>query len=328
MIKKLLALLCSCLLLLGLAGCSDEDNPNSHSDKPVEVSNQKIGMDSIHSVTMDSTDLARIKSTVAAVILDDKGKIASCALDEMEFTVPLKDGAIQTVSGLQSKGERRDKYHPTAKEVASKEGVNTPWYKQAQAFCSYVIGKTPGEVSGIAATDGTSAAITGCHLIVTDFIRAVRKAADGAKEQPIQAGNPLAVSLSARSAAGIASQKVEYDVDMAAVTVGKGNRITGCITDTLQATLTSMDNSFTFVSGTVQSKRQKGDAYGMKGASPIKREWYEQADAFDTYAIGKTADELTGTKLNDAGKTDAIAGCTISISEIIKNVANAAQKAR
>lgn len=328
MIKKMLALLCSGLLLLGLAGCSDEENPNSHNDKPVEVSKMKIGMDSIHAVTMDSTDIARVKSTVAAVVLDSNGKIASCALDEMEFTVPLKNGVIQTVSGLQSKGDRKDKYHPLEKEVASKEGVNTPWYKQAQAFCAYVVGKTPGEVSGIAATDGTSTAITGCHLIVTDFIRAVRKAADGAKEQSVKAGDPLAVSLSARPGNGAASQKVQYDVDMAAVTVGKGGRITGCITDTLQATLTAMDNSFSFVSGTVETKRQKGDGYGMKGASPIKREWYEQANAFDTYAIGKTADELTSTKLSEAGKNDAIAGCTISVSEMLKNTVSAAHKAR
>ena len=69
----------------------------------------------------------------------------------------------------------------------------------------------------------------------------------------------------------------------------------------------------------------RDNGYGMKEASGIKREWYEQADAFDTFVRGKTAAQLTDTKLDGDGKTDAIAGCTISVSGMVESVAKAAE---
>ncbi len=42
-----------------------------------------------------------------------------------------------------------------------------------------------------------------------------------------------------------------------------------------------------YVSGEVISKKELGDNYGMKEASPIGKEWYEQIDALEDYMIGK-----------------------------------------
>ena len=43
---------------------------------------------------------------------------------------------------------------------------------------------------------------------------------------------------------------------------------------------------------TFQSKQEPEGRLNMKGASPIGKEWYEQADAFAAYVIGKTAAEV------------------------------------
>jgi hypothetical protein len=75
----------------------------------------------------------------------------------------------------------------------------------------------------------------------------------------------------------------------------------------------------------MDTKRGKGDAYGMKAASSIKKEWYEQADAFDSYAVGKTAAELAKLSVGGDGKTDAVSGCTMAISGMHKNAVKAAQ---
>ncbi len=42
-----------------------------------------------------------------------------------------------------------------------------------------------------------------------------------------------------------------------------------------------------YVSGEVLTKKQLGDNYGMRAASPIGKEWYEQIDALEEYMVGK-----------------------------------------
>ena len=41
-----------------------------------------------------------------------------------------------------------------------------------------------------------------------------------------------------------------------------------------------------------RTKGQKKDEYGMKIASSIGKEWYEQVAAFNEYVIGKTPEEV------------------------------------
>ena len=81
----------------------------------------------------------------------------------------------------------------------------------------------------------------------------------------------------------------------------------------------------TELTGEHPTKKELGDAYGMKGATSIGKEWYEQANTFDAYAAGKTPAELSGLKLGADGKTDAIAGCTIGVSGLLKAAVKAAE---
>ena len=61
-----------------------------------------------------------------------------------------------------------------------------------------------------------------------------------------------------------------------------------------------------------QSKKEAGDSYGLKSASGIGAEWYQQAEAFEQYVIEHQGVE--GLTTGDDGKTDAISGCTIAVS--------------
>ncbi len=45
------------------------------------------------------------------------------------------------------------------------------------------------------------------------------------------------------------------------------------------------------------SKYEKKEKYGMKGASPIGKEWNEQIDAYKAWATGKTLEEIAKLKL-------------------------------
>ena len=52
----------------------------------------------------------------------------------------------------------------------------------------------------------------------------------------------------------------------------------------------------------VQTKNELGEAYGMKAASGIGKEWNEQAAAFASYVTGKTLDEAMGIAVTEEGK--------------------------
>ena len=323
--KRILALFC-CVPFLLLAGCGDKDKDPATSDDSSAAARRRIGVGAVSTVTMHSTDRTRVKVTVAAVLLDTKDRILECEVDELDYMVTLSGGVPQPVADLTTKRDKGDAYQPTTEDVGENGDTATPWHEQVEEFCDFVEGKTGAEVSALAATDGKSEQIKGCDLILTDFILAVRRAADAATAQDIGSGDDLQLAVTAARSASATDEKPQYDVEMAAVTLDNGDRISGCMTDTLEAKLTVTDGVFTTVSSGIQSKREMGDAYGMKNASGIKREWYEQADAFATYARGKTAAQLAGVQLEDNGKTDAVAGCTIDIRRMLQNTVKAARE--
>ncbi len=78
------------------------------------------------------------------------------------------------------------------------------------------------------------------------------------------------------------------------------------------------------------SKRELGDDYGMKKASGIAKEWYEQADFFENYIVGKTLDEIKGIAIDGEGKAgdaDLKAGITVHIGSFIAVVEKAMNNA-
>ncbi len=79
----------------------------------------------------------------------------------------------------------------------------------------------------------------------------------------------------------------------------------------------------------LRSKYEKGDDYGMVAYGGAVAEWYQQADAFAEYCVGKTADEVRATALTDGKPSDAdlSASCTIGVGDFIEVVAAAAENA-
>lgn len=304
--KRALIWICIMLMLLSLTACGRATDE------------YMLGMSSVASREMKKADQSMVKATVAAVVLDREGIIRRCVVDELAFAVT----PTGSPADLSTKMERGDSYTPTAEETGG-VSTNVSWAQQAMAFCNYVVGKKPSEVSGIAATDGKTTAIAGCDLIVTDLIRAVTDAAAAATAHKIGEGDELKLAMTATRDASADSP--QFEVEIAAVTVD-GDTVSGCTVDTLPISLPTESGAFTYVSGELMTKAQQKDGYGMKKASPIEREWYEQADAFATYAVGKSAADIQEVETNGDGKTDAIAGCTVSITAMRKNLLRAVDR--
>ncbi|MBQ4612641.1 MAG: hypothetical protein IJB26_03720 [Clostridia bacterium] len=321
--KKFGAFLCGVLMLLSLAACGEDKEPAQSGG---DNGGRKLGLGSVTTLAADGKEKMTVKTTVAAVVLDKDGKILDCDLDEAEIPLEIKNGMLTDVVDLLTKGERDDDDMLPDRDDDSAAAQGRSWEDQVEAFCDHVEGMTGAQVSGIAATDGKSEQIEGCDLVITDFVQAVHAATENAKDKKIAAADDLQMAVTVAKSKSWSDAKPQFNVEMAAVTVDEADRITACMTDAAEVKLTIEDSVFATAAGAMHSKRAMGDTYGMKQASPIKKEWYEQADAFDAYAVGKTAAELQKTALTDDGKTDAISTCTISIDVMLKNAVKAAKE--
>lgn len=112
----------------------------------------------------------------------------------------------------------------------------------------------------------------------------------------------------------------QVDATVAAVVTDKDGKIVACRLDVAQSKMDvtggAVDPAKTF-----KTKMELGDDYGMVAYGNAIAEWYDQAKAFESYVVGKTAAEVEGieTVLNETGHnvaTDAalLAGCTMDIT--------------
>ena len=72
----------------------------------------------------------------------------------------------------------------------------------------------------------------------------------------------------------------------------------------------------------IKSKQEKGDEYNMRPASPIGKEWFEQANALATFCVGKTLEEaVAGIAIGEDGKptgADVVTSCTMKVGDFVK----------
>lgn len=91
----------------------------------------------------------------------------------------------------------------------------------------------------------------------------------------------------------------QVDSVIAAVTYDSNGVITKCVIDSAQTKVEFNDKGEiqTDLAAEIKTKNELGDAYDMKKSSKIKKEWFEQAQAFADWTIGKTLDEVKGLKV-------------------------------
>ena len=112
----------------------------------------------------------------------------------------------------------------------------------------------------------------------------------------------------------------QVDATVAAVVTDKDGKIVACRLDVAQSKL-DVTGGAVDAAKTFQTKMELGDDYGMVAYGNAIAEWYDQAKAFESYVVGKTAAEVEGleTVVNESGhnvSTDEalLAGCTMDIT--------------
>ena len=136
------------------------------------------------------------------------------------------------------------------------------------------------------------------------------------------------------SAAADTEGEGKYDVTMVAVLVDDNGVIQDCIIDSITASV-KFDASGAITSDLAaapQTKNELGENYGMKNISPIGKEWYEQAAALASYAIGKTAEELRSGAIDETGRapegSDLATSATIYLGGYVSAIESAVANAQ
>jgi len=346
MMKKIFALLMAVAMVATLAACggntessapaaetSSEAAPESSvaesSESTATAGGLKTGIGVVSNLTVEEA-AAEINSVVAAVIVDGEGKIVACQIDEAQTKPTIENGAVVEPTDLRTKQEKQADYG-----MVGSSGIGKEWYEQADAFASYVVGKTADEVSAIEVTDGSPAEGTdlaaSCTIGVDKFIEAVVKAVNNATEIGAQDGDKLGLAVTTEKFYESNETNLQYDSTFTVVTVGADGKVTSCVVDIAQGKLPMDGGKFTGETGSYKSKKELGDEYGMVSASAIGKEWYQQAAAFEAYVTGKTADEISAIELTDGAPTagtDLASGCTITVTGLIANTVKAIGNAK
>jgi len=358
--KKLLVLfLVLTMSLFVFVGCSQEkpavETPAAETpatETPAEepaADAVKTGIAVISSIekskdAAEEDGLAQVDSVVVAVTVDSEGKIVKAAIDtaqtKMNFS---KEGKMLTdlTTVFKSKQELGTEYG-----VSKVSKIGKEWNEQANALAAYVIGKTVEEVKGIAVTEEgvpTDADLSASVSIkIGGYIDAIEKAVANAQDLGAKSTDTLGLGVTTT----IAKSKDAADKDgvaqdglaqaytyYTATTFDAEGVITSCAIEASQSNInfTKEGKITTDLTAPLKSKVELGDEYGMKKASKIGKEWFEQSDAFSKYVVGKTVEEVTGLAVDaDGHATDAdvTASVTVGIGEFQETIEKAQANAK
>ncbi len=314
------ALLCAVVLCssLSLVAC------NRASDK--KTLKLGLGVDvavKATDATADKNGQGQATVTVAAVLVDEAGKIVEAFIDCADSTVEYTSGGKAVVKeSFATKYEQGDAYGMVAYGGAKQE-----WYKQADAFCSLIVGKTAAEVKALVGAEqkGTQDVIdAGCTIVVADFARAVEKAVANATASEATEKDTVRLGVSTAQTAKDATEDTagqnKIETVLFAAAVDAEGKVTAAATDSVEVAFTfdAAGKSTFDATKPVATKREQGDAYGMVAYGGAKQEWYKQADVFSASCVGKIPSEITVL----AGSSDLqTAGCTIAVDGFVKAAA-------
>lgn len=274
--------------------------------------------------------------TLVAVTVDDAGVIDSCVIDQIKTQIAFNHAGRLTTdpaASFASKNELGEEYG--MKQASS---IGQEWYQQAQAMAGYAQGKTVEQLKGLAVTElgapadaDLSATVT---ISIADFVSGIETAVSQARHLGAHRGDRLTIAALAGSdgsqdASAGGEGLAQAQATAAAVTF-EDETITSCVIDAVQARVNFSGEGVitTDLTSAQPSKNQLGDAYGMKAASSIGKEWYEQAAAFSAYVTGKTARQVSAIAVDERtspADADLTASVTIAIGDFQALIEKAAR---
>lgn len=174
--------------------------------------------------------------------------------------------------------------------------------------------------------------ITLCLLMVASVMLVGCSKEEGANESAtVKFGAGLYVSApTTADATEDVNGQGKLDVTAAAVTVDADGKIVSCALDTASNTVNFTFDGKAIANDSFKTKYEAGADYNMVAYGGAAKEWFEQADAFETVAQGKTLDEVKALVAEANKGTEEVinAGCTIMIHEFVGAIEKAYNAAK
>ena len=108
-------------------------------------------------------------------------------------------------------------------------------------------------------------------------------------------------------------------ITAAVITVDAEGKVVACQLDTADLTVKFTADGKAVANDGFKTKYEQGKDYNMVTYGGAAKEWFEQADAFEAFVVGKTLDEIKALVAEgNKGNSDVVAaGCTIMIHEFV-----------
>ncbi|MDD2534873.1 MAG: hypothetical protein PHC86_09290 [Eubacteriales bacterium] len=272
-----------------------------------------------------------------AVLIDADSRIQNVWVDAVvhNATVNEKGELTSDTKALgATKRELGDAYGMKKASAIGKE-----WWEQADALEAFLVGKTIAEIDA-AATEGDKKLFVDLKTSSTFgpalYIEALKKAVVAAEKATPTAATKLGFGTDisgAKSANATAEKDGQFQsyTSLAVAAIDDSGKVLDVWIDAVVHNITFSTKGLLTADLTAlgATKRELGDAYGMKKASAIGKEWWEQADALEAYLEGKTVGEIKALPVEGDKstfvdlKTSSTFGPVAYLSSLDKAVAQA-----
>jgi len=285
--------------------------------------------------------MAQVDSVIASATFDENGRVVDVMIDTAQVRVEFDEDlqvATDPTGEFRSKKELGDDY---GMRVAS--GIEKEWDEQIAALEEWMAGKTVDEIKALDLLEDGSPddpdLVTSVTMTVTSYIAALEKAYQNAVN--VQHGAEmlgLGHKISINRSVGYDPENdimpmAQVDVVIAAAAFDDAGVVGAVLIDTAQ-TRVNFDEEGQVTSDRAAeypTKRELGDDYGMRAASPIEREWDEQIMDLEEWMVGKTVDEITAMDLLDDGapdQPDLLTSVTMTVTSYLEALEEAYNLAR
>ncbi len=308
------------LLALVLVGCSSSPKtevtptPEATPGETNEVtSGMSVGVGSVTTLSTgdaeaDKEGKAQANTTYAVVVLNGD-VIEYVSFDVAQNTAKFDmEGVVlspEADAATPTKKEKGEDYGMRASSEIGKE-----WFEQIAALEEYAVGKTVEEFLATPVEENVPTdadLLTSVTIKINGYLAAFDAAVKNAVELEgvVEVGVGSSTSLSLRNAEADKSGRAQMNTTYAVVALDAEGKIVYTSIDVAQNSIEFDTTGVVSVADGTPTKKEKGEAYGMRSSSEIGKEWFEQIASLEEYAVGKTVEEFLATPVEDSVTTDA-----------------------
>ncbi len=306
------------LMALVLVGCSSGTTteptatPEVTETPEVVEGTMSVGVGSVTSLSVgdaeaDKDGKAQANTTYAVVVLEGD-VISYVSFDVAQNTANFTAEGVVTTDAEMATPTKKEKGDSYGMRAASEIGAE--WFEQIAALEEYAVGKTVAEFLATPLEEKVTTdadLLTKVTIKIDGYLAAFEVAANNAVavEGVAEVGVGSVTSVSLRDAEADKAGRAQMNTTFAVVALDAEGKILYTSIDVAQNSIEFDTMGVVSISDTTPTKKEKGEAYGMRASSEIGAEWFEQIAALEEYATGMTVAEFLATPVEESVTTDA-----------------------